>query len=151
MPSIIPSYLYTFFALTLVGTILIGTFGSFAVSLKKIPEEKMLKNIVDYVAAESMELINYITTVGGEATVEAFLNIPSTINHKQYWLRLNTNSKYAFIEAGFGAIPTQARFKIYLPAEVSASGEIISGFGKVLLTCQRIDSGIYLSLDYLEG
>ena len=150
MPTIIPSYLYTFFALILVGTILIGTFGSFAVSLKQIPEEKMLKNIVDYVAAESMELINCVTTMSEEATARAVLNIPSTINHKQYWLRLNTNSKYASIEAGFGAIPTQARFKIYLPADVSASGEIIGGFGKALLTCQRTDSGIYLSLDYLE-
>ena len=151
MPSIIPSYLYTFFALILVGTILIGTFGSFAVSLKQIPEEEMLKNIVDYVAAESMELINYITTVGGEATIEAFLNIPSTINHKQYWLRLNTNSEYTFVEAGLGTIPTQARFKIYLSTGVSASGEIIGGFGKALLTCQRTNSEIYLSLNYLEG
>jgi len=150
MPSIIPSYLYTFFALILVGTILIGTFGSFAVSLKQIPEEKMLKNIVDYVAAESMELINYITTVSGEATVKAVLNIPSTINHKQYWLRLNTNSEYAFIEAGFGAIPTQAHYKVYLLTNVSASGEIVGGFGRALLACQRTDSGIYLSLDYLE-
>ena len=117
----------------------------------RIPEEKMLKNIVDYVAAESMELINYITTVSGEATVKAVLNIPSTINHKQYWLRLNTNSKYAFVEAGFGTIPTQAHYKLYLLTDVSASGEIIGGFGKALLTCQRTDSGIYLSLDYLEG
>ena len=151
MPSIIPSYLYTFFALILVGTILIGTFGSFAVSLKQIPEEKMLKNIVDYVAAESMELINCVTTMSEEAAVKAVLNIPSTINHKQYWLRLNTNSEYTFVEAGFGTIPTKARFKIYLPADVLVSGEIIGGFGKALLTCQRTDSGIYLSLDYLEG
>ena len=150
MPSIIPSYLYTFFALILVGTILIGTFGSFAVSLKQIPEEKMLKNIVDYVAAESMELINCVTTMSEEATVKAVLNIPSTINHKQYWLRLNTNSEYTFVEAGLGTIPTQARFKIYLPADVLASGEIIGGFGRALLICQRTDSGICLSLDYLE-
>lgn len=151
MPSIIPSYLYTFFALILVGTILIGTFGSFAVSLKQIPEEKMLKNILDYVAAESMELINCVTTMSEKATVKAVLNVPLTINHKQYWLRLNTNSEYAFIEAGLGAIPTRAHFKIYLSTGVSAYGEIIGGFGKALLTCQRTDSRIYLSLNYLEG
>lgn len=151
MPSIVPSYLYTFFAMMLVGILLIGTFNSFAVSLKQIPEEKMLRNILDYVAAKSIELINYVEVSDEEATAETFLDLPSSINHKQYWLRLNTNSKYAFIEAGFGSTPTQARFKVYLLAGVSASGQVVGGFGKALLVCQRVASGIYLSLGYLEG
>ena len=58
MPSIVPSYLYTFFALALIGTILIGTFSSLAASLKQIPEEKQLRNVLDYVAAKSLELVN---------------------------------------------------------------------------------------------
>ena len=150
MPSIVPSYLYTFFALMLVGTILIGTFNSFAVSLRRIPEENMLKNVLDYVAAESLELINCVEA-SSEASAEAVLNIPSSINHKQYWLRLGIDSEYVFIEAGFGAAPAEARFKIYLLANVFAYGEVIGGYGKALLTCRRNASGIYLNLGYLEG
>jgi len=151
MPSIVPSYLYTFFALMLVGTILIGTFNSFAVSLRRIPEEDMLKNVLDYVAAESLELINCVEASSSEATAEAVLNIPSSINHRQYWLRLGIDSEYVFIEAGFGAVPAEARSKIYLLANVFAYGEVIGGYGKVLLTCWRNASGIYLNLGYLEG
>jgi len=151
MPSIVPSYLYTFFALTLIGTILIGTFSSFALSLKQIPEEKQLKNIIDYVAARSIELINCISTSNKNASLEAVLNLPARINHKHYWLRLDESSDHAFMEAGFGSNPTQAYFKVYLPANVSVSGEIISGYGKVLLICRKTASGIYLNLGYLEG
>jgi len=151
MPSIVPSYLYTFFALMLIGTILIGTFNSFVFSLKQAPEDKMLKNILDYVAAKGIELINCVTASNEDATVKAVLSIPSSVNHKQYWLRLGTDSKYALAEAGFGTVPAEALFKVYLLANVSASGEIIGGFGKALLTCRRTASGIYLSLNYLEG
>lgn len=150
MPSIVPSYLYTFFALMLVGTILIGTFNSFAASLRQIPEEKMLRNILEYVAAESLELINFVEA-SSEAFAEIVLKLPSSINHRQYWLRLGRDSAYTFIEAGFGAVPSEARFKAYLLANVSASGEIVGGYGKVLLTCRKTASGIHLILGYLEG
>lgn len=150
MPSIVPSYLYTFFALMLIGTILIGTFSSFAISLKQIPEEKQLKNILDYVAAKSIELINCALSTE-EATFQTVLELPIGINHKQYWLKLNIDSGYALIEAGFGGTPGQAYFKTYLLANVSVSGVFISGFGKALLTCQQTASGVYLSLGYLEG
>ena len=151
MPSIVPSYLYTFFALALIGTILVGTFNSFAVSLKQIPEEKQLRNTLDYVAAKSMELVNSAVAFGRNATMQTALELPARIGQKQYWIRLESDSEWTFAEAGFGSEPTQPIYKVYLTSAASASGTFKGEFGKALLTCELNSSGVFLSLNRLEG
>jgi len=151
MPSIVPSYLYTFFALTLIGAILIGTFSSFAVSLKQIPEEKQLRNILDYVAAKSLELVNSVVAFRGNTTMQAVLELPTRIGQKQYWIRLRNSSEGTLAEAKFGAEPTQPIYKVYLSPNISASGTFRSEFEKAVLKCELNSSGTFLSLNRLEG
>jgi len=151
MPSIVPSYLYTFFALALVGTILIGTFSSLAASLKQIPEEKQLRNVLDYVAAKSLELVNSAVASGGNVTLQAVLELPARIGQKQYWVKLESSSEWALAETGFGTTPMQPIYEVYLSSNISASGTFVGGFGKAVLTLVSNSSGIFLSLGSLEG
>ena len=134
MPSIIPSYVYTFFALTIVGTLLICTFSAFAVSIKQDVEKEQLKNLLEYVAAESCELIS--TAMTNNSTITVRLNMPSLVDNQRYWIRLRNDSSLAWVEGGFGTSPVQTELSVFIPGIVSASGQYIGGYGVAVLECQ---------------
>jgi len=146
MPSTVPSYMYTFFALAIVGTLLICTFSSFAVSMRRAPENEQLKNILEKVASESCELLSLV--VANNSTVNTVLDLPSTIGDKRYWIRLGNDTSSAWVEGGLGDVPSQTENRVYLPGMPKASGQFISGNGVAKLECYKNGSKICL---YLTG
>lgn len=134
MPSITPSYLYTFIALMAVSTLLILSFKAYSDTLRSSLEMKQLKSMIDCSAAKSIELLTLTLTTN--ATSETSFSMPASIGHKQYWLRLGNDSSKAWIEGGLGDTPIEETgLRIYLLQEVSARGYYIGGYGAVLLKC----------------
>ena len=144
MPSIIPSYVYTFFALTLVGTLLICAFSTFAVSVKQDVETEQLINLLEYVAAESCELISTATTNNSTAILRLLL--PSHVGEKGYWIQLRNDSSSAWIEGGLGTTPVQTSLNIFVPGVVAASGFYTSTYGFAELECQIQGTVTFLNL-----
>lgn len=140
MPSITPSYLYTFIALIAVSSLLVFSFMAYADALRVSSEVKQLKNLMDYTAAKSTELLTLTLTTN--ATTEAYLQMPPTIGNKQYWLQLHNDSARTWLEGGFGNVPTEGTdIRIYLPEETSAAGHYIGGYGVACLECY-FDAGV---------
>lgn len=134
MPSIIPSYVYTFFALSVIGTLLICTFSAFSVSVKQDVELEQLKNLLEHVAAESCELIS--TTAANNSTGTVTVSMPSCLGEKSYWIQFRNDSSRAWVEGGLGTTPVQTSLNIFLPGTVAASGVYNSGYGFAELECQ---------------
>jgi hypothetical protein len=144
VPSIIPSYVYSFFALTIVGTLLICTFSAFAVSVKQDVEVEQLKNLLEYVAAESCELISTATTNNSTATVR--LVLPLRVGEKGYWIQLRNDSSSTWIEGGLGATPVQTSLTVFVPGVVTASGLYTSAYSSAELECQVQGTVTFLNL-----
>ena len=144
MPSIIPSYIYSFFALSIVGTLLICTFSVFSLSMKQDVEIEQLKNLLEHLAAESCEIIS--TTETNNSTVTVRIPMPSCLSEKQYWIQLKSNTLQTWFEGGIGNTPTQTNHKIFIPGIVNASGLYHSSYGLAELECQLQGTIIYLNL-----
>ena len=135
MPTITPAYLYTFVALIAVSSMLIFSFMAYADTLRVPLEIKQLKNLVDYVVAKGTELLTLARTTN--ATTETFLQMPTTIGNKQYWIRFRNDSAEAWLEGGFGNTFTQGtELRTYFPKEVWATGYYRGGYGAAHLKCQ---------------
>lgn len=140
MPSITPSYLYTIIALIAVSSLLVFSFMAYADALRSSSEVTQLKNLIDYVAAKSTELLTLALTTN--ATVEAFLQMPTVIGNKQYWIQFYNDSTTVWLEGGFGNTPTEGtELRIYLPQEASTTGCYIGGYGAACLKC-HLETGI---------
>ncbi|MEM3626646.1 MAG: hypothetical protein QXZ25_01320 [Candidatus Bathyarchaeia archaeon] len=140
LPSITPSYLYTFIALMAVGSLLLFSFMAYTDALRLQPEVKRLKNLMDYVAAKGIELLTLTLTTN--ATVEAYLQMPPAIGNKQYWLRLCNDSARAWLEGGLGDKPTDGtELRVYLPREATATGYYVGGYGAAHLRCS-LNAGV---------
>jgi len=140
LPSITPSYLYTFIALIVVSSLLVFSFMNYTEALRASSEVKQLKSLMDYVAAKSTELLTL--TLITNATIEVYLQMPTAIGNKQYWIQLNNNSASAWIEGGFGNTPMkETDLKIQLPKETTATGYYIGGYGAACLLCYS-DAGV---------
>jgi hypothetical protein len=134
LPSITPSYLYTFVALIAVSSLLIFSFMAYAEALRASSETRQLKNLMDYVAAESTELLTL--ALATNATSEAFLQMPASIGNKQYWLQFRNDSSKTLLEGGLGNVPMEGtELRIYLPKEASATGYYVGGYGAAHLKC----------------
>jgi hypothetical protein len=134
LPSITPSYLYTFIALIAVSSLLVFAFMAYADTLRVFSEAKQLKNLMDYVAAKSTELLGLTLTTN--ATTELSFQMPAAIGNKQYWLQLRNDSAKAWVEGGLGTIITEGtELLVYLPKEASAAGYYIGGYGVAHLKC----------------
>ncbi|MEM2971466.1 MAG: hypothetical protein QW270_03485 [Candidatus Bathyarchaeia archaeon] len=135
MPAITPSYLYTFIALIAVSSLLTASFVAYASALRSSSEARKLKNLMDYVAAESTKLLTLTLTTNATAT--AYLQMPTAIGERQYWLELHNDSVKAWLEGGFGNSPVEGvDLRVYLPNRVLATGYYISGYGAAQLKCQ---------------
>jgi len=107
---------------------------AYAETLRVSSEAKQLKNLMDYIAAKSTELVTLSLTTN--ATVKFYLQMPNTIGNKQYWLRLSNDSANAWVEGGFGNVPIQkTELRVYLPKEAFATGCYIGGYGVACLEC----------------
>ncbi|MEM2102385.1 MAG: hypothetical protein QXM22_02590 [Candidatus Bathyarchaeia archaeon] len=132
MPSIIPAYVYMFAAMTAVGTLLIFSFNSYAATLRFIPETEQLDNLLSCVAAKATELQSLTTA---NSNTQGYLNLPSKIGDKSYWLRLRNDTVQSWVEGGFGEITenTVTNHRVYLAGKPYASGQYTSGFGIAVL------------------
>jgi hypothetical protein len=140
LPSITPSYLYTFAALIAVSSLLVFSFMAYADTLRVSSEVKQLKNLMNYVAAKNTDLLTLVSNTN--ATTEAYLQMPTAIGNKQYWLQLHSDSKKAWLEGGFGNTPVEeTELRIYLPKEASATGYYIGGYGAACLKCY-VNAGV---------
>lgn len=140
MPSITPSYLYTFIALIVVSSLLLFSFMAYANTLRFSSEVRQLKNLMDYVAAETTELVTLTLTTN--VTAQIYLQMPTAIGDKQYWLQLRNNSEKAWVEGGFGNSPFEGmELQVYLPNGVWAMGYYVAGYGLAQLKCD-LDAGV---------
>jgi len=132
MPSIIPSYVYMFAAMTAVGTLLIFSFNSYAATLRSIPETEQLDNLLNHVAAKAIELQSLTTT---NSNTQAYLNLPTRIGDRNYWLRLRNDTIQSWLEGGLGEIwdDTPTNHQVYLAGKPYATGQYVSGFGPAVL------------------
>lgn len=135
MPSIIPSYVYTLFACMIVGALLIGASSLSTINVKNEADLQELKNIADYVAIRSFELVSLTKT--NNLTANAILNIPYAVGNQRYWLRLDNDSLRSWVEIGFGVSPQPSGQRTYIPSLISASGAYASGAGMPVLKCYQ--------------
>lgn len=139
MPSITPSYLYTFVALIVVSSLLIFSFMAYVEALRVSSETRQLKNLMDYVAAKSTELLTL--TLATNATSEAFLSMPTSIGNRRYWLQFRNDSAKAWLEGGLGDVIVEGtELHVSLPKEASATGYYIGGYGAIHLECYLNES-----------
>ena len=144
MVTIIPSYVYSIFAAIVVGTIIVSSCSLSMVNIKNEAENQQLANIDEYVATQSLILVTHVTEDGQNTT--QFLNLPSQIGNQEYCICLANDSSSAWVESGFGTAVLQGQPQIYIPAEVSASGVFISGWGRAFLQCYYQNQIVTLTL-----
>jgi hypothetical protein len=134
LPSILPSYLYTFIALLAVSSLLVFSFMAYVSAVRSASEIELLKNLMDRVAAKGTELVTLALTTDAEA--ESFMQMPTTIGSMQYWLQLRSNAESCWVEGGFGDTVTEGTdLRVYLPEETVASGIYVAGHGAAYLSC----------------
>lgn len=134
MPSILPGHLYTFVALIAVSGILIFTFMDYTEAVRFSSETRQLKNLVDAISAKCTGVLTLAKTAN--ASAEVFVDMPSSIGNKQYWLSLRNDSRHAWVEGGFGLTPTMVtELRAYIPCGVDASGHYFASHGPARLSC----------------
>lgn len=144
MPSNIPSYLYSLFAALIVGSILVACCGASMMNLKNQAAIQQLKNVNEYVAAQSLTLASHIT--GNSQNASELLDLPSAIGNQRFWISLTNDSSGAWVESGFGATPTVNQERVYIPAQICVSGVFVSGSGMPILGCSYQNQTVTLTL-----
>jgi len=150
MPSIATSHLYTFLTLTTVSILLVSSFSLYASSVRSLPEIKQLKNMLDHVAAKGNELLTLVTATN--STARTLIQLPSTIGHQEYWIRVRNDASNAWIEGALGQMrENRTSYRVFLPKKASTSGYYMGGYGSALLECYMNDSILQLNLGLAGG
>jgi len=150
LPSIASSHLYTFLVMATVSTLLICSFSLYASTVRIIPEIEQLKNILDHVAAKGNELLTLVTATN--STVHTLIQLPSTIGHQEYWIRVRNDTSNAWVEGALGQIREDiTEYRVFFPRNVWASGHYIGGYGPATLECYMNGSIPQLNLDSVGG
>jgi len=150
LPSIATTNLYTFLAMAIVSALLICSFSIYASTVRTIPEIEQLKNILDHVAAKGNELLALVTATN--STVQTLIHLPSTINQKEYWIRVRNDTSNAWVEGSLGQIGEDGtEYRVFFPRNVCASGYYIGGYGPAVLECYMNDAIPQLDLSSTGG
>jgi hypothetical protein len=144
MPSIIPSYVYSLFAALIVGTIIVSSCSLSTLNIKNEAENQQLTNIDEYVATQSLTLLTHASENNQNTT--QLLDIPSQIGNQRYWISITNDSSGAWVESGFGATVNPSYPRLYIPAQIDASGAFISGSGRAFLQCHSENQTVTLTL-----
>jgi len=144
LPSIIPSYVYTLFACMIVGALLIGASSLSIINVKNQADLQELKNIADYVATTSLELVS--STQTNNLTANLMLSIPGIVGNQRYWVQLDNDSFRSWVNIGFGTIPYQGGQRTYIPFKVAAFGDYVSDEGIPVLRCYNDGSATCLEI-----
>jgi hypothetical protein len=135
--------MYSLFAALMVGVIVVCSCSLATLGIKTDADRQQLKNIEQYVAAQSLTLISH-TTRNQNST--QYLDIPSQIGNQRFWLLISNSSLTAWIDSGFGDTVYSSGMNEVIPAEVVASGSFISGSGRPLLQCYFENEMVVLTL-----
>jgi len=130
--------------LVMVGAILTCSLGYHAISLRAAPETAQLKKTLSHIAAKGSELLTLVTTMN--STVHFYLQLPSKIGDKAYWVRICNDSLHAWLEGSLGSPSGPGRYRVFFPGRVSASGCYIGGYGAAELECYMNGSVPQLNL-----
>jgi len=118
-----------------VSTLLVLSFMAYVNALRFSSEAGQLANLMDHLAAKSTELLTLASNTN--ATSEVFLQMPTAIGEKQYWLQLRNDSSNAWIEGGFGNHQVQeTELRVSLPKEAVVTGCYVGGYGAARLRCE---------------
>jgi len=132
MPTIVPGYVYSLFAALIVGVIVVCCCSVVATSIKSDAEVQQLKNVRQYVAAQSLTLLS--KTHDNQINIQ-YLDIPSQVGNQPFWIRIANDSSNAWVEIGFGTTMLSSNLVEQLPAAVEASGSFVSSSGRAVLRC----------------
>jgi hypothetical protein len=150
LPSIPISQIYAFVAMAAVSTILIATFNSYTVTLRSASESEQLRNLLNSTAAQGNELL--ALTAATNSTARVFLQMPTSIGYKQYWIRAQNDSLKAWLDGGLGPFSeSEATYRIFFPRNVSASGQYVGGYGPAVLESYLNGSALQLNLSSVGG
>jgi hypothetical protein len=144
MPTIIPGYVYSLFAALMVGVVLVSSCSLATSNIRLDAEKQQLRNIGEYVAAQSLTLLS--RGGAGDQNITQFIDVPYQIGNQRFWIRITNDSSIAWVESGFGTDYLNTQTKIEVPAKVAASGSFVSGSGRALLQCQFKDGVATLTL-----
>jgi hypothetical protein len=135
---------YTLVASIVVGTLLIYAFDVSTVGTKGEAEKQQLRNLAEYVAIKSCELVSAATA--NNLSTSLRLDIPPLVGNQRYWIQLGNDSFAAWVGYGYGTTPSSTELQVTIPLEVSASGMYISESGSAILECSANSTGAYLQL-----
>jgi hypothetical protein len=124
---------YSLFAALLVGAIIVYACGLSTMNIKNQATNQQLKNIDEYVAAQSLTLLSRASE--NKQNITQFLDIPSTIGNQRFWINIVNDSSVAWVKSGFGTTVSENDRQMSIPVHVSASGTFISGSGRAKLEC----------------
>lgn len=144
MPTITPAYLYTFAALIAVSSLLTLSFIAYVNTLRSSSEINRLKDLMNYVAAKAINMMAY--TLSTNATVETFVQLPSRIGEKQYWLKLENDPSTSWLKGGFGDNPLEGELRLSLMKNVLANGSYVGGYDSARLTCLSSSGVVQIQL-----
>ena len=136
--------MYTLVASIVVGTLLIYAFDVSTVGTKGEAEKQQLRNLAEYVAIKSCELVSAATA--NNLSTSLRLDIPPLVGNQRYWIQLGNDSFVAWVGYGYGTTPSSTELQVTIPLEVSASGMYISESGSAILECSANSTGAYLQL-----
>ncbi len=133
-----------FLAMTIVGTLLVFSFNSFASTLRFVPEKEQLYNITAHVAAKATDLTVLATS---NSSAKIILSLPISVGNRQYWIRLQNNTYQSWVEGGFGeTITDSALCKVSITGKPFATGSYVSNLGIATLKCYVNESVVQLIL-----
>ncbi|HLN88500.1 MAG TPA: hypothetical protein VK253_00375, partial [Candidatus Binatia bacterium] len=115
-----------------------------SLNIKNQAANQQLKNIDEYIAAQSLALLSH-TTQDNQNTTQ-FLDIPTQIGNQIFWIKISNDSSGAWVESGFGTIVASNQLHTNLPAMAIASGIFISGSGRAMLQCHFENQTAILTL-----
>jgi hypothetical protein len=120
---------------------------AYADALRLSSEVKELRKLMNYVSAKAVDLTTL--AIATNASAETFLQVPSSIGTKQYWLRLQNDSARTWLEGGLGNVPyDETDLRVFIPNEASANGYYLAGHGAVQLSCNVTDEIPHVTLTW---
>jgi hypothetical protein len=132
------------FAALIVGTIIVSACSLVTVNVKNEAENQQLTNINEYVATQSLILLTRTTQVSQNVT--QFLDLPPSVGNQMYWIYIENDSTGVWVASGLGSTVDLSQPRIYIPAEVAASGIYISSYGRAFLQCYSTNQTLSLTL-----
>jgi len=144
MPSNIPPYVYSLFASLVIGAIIVASCCISMLNVRNEADNQQLTDIDQYVATQSLALLAHLTE--NNQNITQFLDVPSEVGNQIYWISVANDSAGAWVSSGFGTTAVLSQPRIYIPAQIAASGVFVSSYGRAVLELSLENQTITLTL-----